>query len=578
MRQRARGDVGRERRPRRRCGRAPTTATAAWFQRRGRAALSPAGARDLILMNSQVDVRERAAERPVPDARPPPHRRPRLASRGGPVHRRADPGARFVELPGDDHVPCGRPGSDPRRGRGVPHRRPPGAGDRPRARDGPLHRPRRLDRAASRRSATRPGRRSSSAHDDAVRARARRASPARRSTPPATASSRSSTVRRARFAAALAIRDALAALGLDVRAGVHTGEVERPAGDKPRGIAVHVGARVMSLARRRRGARQRDDARPRRRLRARVRGPRRARAEGDRGPRARLRGALMRYARVVSATMSARLTSWIAARNGRDALVVRPISPPSRQSSCAVDEQLLDPLGLLAGGRSRSREALTASPSAPIASRWRSQSIGTAIEMYWWIRAKVSGWTSEVGPFGRESGSSSLARRRCAARSRRASAAAACRRSRRASRSGRRRAASSAGGRTDSRTRTRPARARPGGRGRGGRAPLQTDVSKKTPGIPPRRPARPAMSAIPACATMSWTPSLRRTSASRCSAIGGQPAAAVDEDRHRALDGELEDRLQALVVERERLGARVELDPLRAEIEAAARLLERAAR
>jgi class 3 adenylate cyclase len=46
----------------------------------------------------------------------------------------------------------------------------------------------------------------------------------------------------------LAIRDALGPLALDVRAGVHTGEVERPAGDKPRGIAVHVGARIMSLA------------------------------------------------------------------------------------------------------------------------------------------------------------------------------------------------------------------------------------------------------------------------------------------------------------------------------------------
>ena len=46
----------------------------------------------------------------------------------------------------------------------------------------------------------------------------------------------------------LAIRGALEPLGLEVRAGVHTGEVERPAGEKPRGIAVHVGARVMSLA------------------------------------------------------------------------------------------------------------------------------------------------------------------------------------------------------------------------------------------------------------------------------------------------------------------------------------------
>ena len=45
----------------------------------------------------------------------------------------------------------------------------------------------------------------------------------------------------------LAIREALGALGLDVRAGVHTGEVERPSGAKPRGIAVHVAARVMGL-------------------------------------------------------------------------------------------------------------------------------------------------------------------------------------------------------------------------------------------------------------------------------------------------------------------------------------------
>ena len=37
------------------------------------------------------------------------------------------------------------------------------------------------------------------------------------------------------------------ALGLQVRAGVHTGEVEL-AGDAVRGIAVHTGARVASLA------------------------------------------------------------------------------------------------------------------------------------------------------------------------------------------------------------------------------------------------------------------------------------------------------------------------------------------
>lgn len=42
----------------------------------------------------------------------------------------------------------------------------------------------------------------------------------------------------------LAFREALRDLGLGVRAGVHTGEVERPRGEKPRGIAVHVGARI----------------------------------------------------------------------------------------------------------------------------------------------------------------------------------------------------------------------------------------------------------------------------------------------------------------------------------------------
>src|SRR5207344_1627417 len=47
---------------------------------------------------------------------------------------------------------------------------------------------------------------------------------------------------------ALAIGSAVAPLGLEVRAGLHTGEVERPKGGKPRGIAVNVAARVSGLA------------------------------------------------------------------------------------------------------------------------------------------------------------------------------------------------------------------------------------------------------------------------------------------------------------------------------------------
>jgi class 3 adenylate cyclase len=46
---------------------------------------------------------------------------------------------------------------------------------------------------------------------------------------------------------ALAIRDVLRPLGIEVRAGLHTGECEQ-LGDKIGGIAVHIGARVMGLA------------------------------------------------------------------------------------------------------------------------------------------------------------------------------------------------------------------------------------------------------------------------------------------------------------------------------------------
>jgi class 3 adenylate cyclase len=46
---------------------------------------------------------------------------------------------------------------------------------------------------------------------------------------------------------AMAIRDALTALGIEIRAGLHTGECE-VRGDDIGGIAVHIGARVSALA------------------------------------------------------------------------------------------------------------------------------------------------------------------------------------------------------------------------------------------------------------------------------------------------------------------------------------------
>lgn len=46
---------------------------------------------------------------------------------------------------------------------------------------------------------------------------------------------------------ALAIRDVVRSLGIEIRAGLHVGECELM-GDKVGGIAVHMGARVMNLS------------------------------------------------------------------------------------------------------------------------------------------------------------------------------------------------------------------------------------------------------------------------------------------------------------------------------------------
>src|SRR5437870_2821864 len=76
-----------------------------WWAARARAAASPGAARDLILMNSQIDVRAILPAIRVPtlvlhrsgdrDSRP---------EEGRYIAERI-PGARFVELAGDDHLP-----------------------------------------------------------------------------------------------------------------------------------------------------------------------------------------------------------------------------------------------------------------------------------------------------------------------------------------------------------------------------------------------------------------------------------------------------------------------------------------
>src|SRR5205807_9438603 len=51
------------------------------------------------------------------------------------------------------------------------------------------------------------------------------------------------------IACAEAIRDALRAIGFEVRAGLHTGELEEREDGDIGGIAVHIGARIAALAR-----------------------------------------------------------------------------------------------------------------------------------------------------------------------------------------------------------------------------------------------------------------------------------------------------------------------------------------
>ena len=185
------------------------------------------------------------------------------------------PGAQFVELPGDDHFFFSR-----RRATrisneieefltGERH------GERP---DRVLATILFTDIVGSTERAARARRlalaRVSSTASTASPGASSSASAAARSTRRATASSPPSTARRAPSAAPQAIREGVRPLGLEVRAGVHTGECE-VMGDKIGGIAVHIGARVAAQGWRGRGAGVEHRQGPGRRLGHRVRRSRR---------------------------------------------------------------------------------------------------------------------------------------------------------------------------------------------------------------------------------------------------------------------------------------------------------------
>ena len=220
-------------------------AMTSWLQRRGRASLSPAGARDLILMNSQMDVRAL-----LPSVQCPTLVLHRTGDRDAQVDESRYiaariPDARFVELAGDDHVPFVDPDQILDEVQefltGV---RPAPASDRVLATI--LF----TDLVGSTERATELGDAAwaglVAGHNAAIRRELARHSGEEIDTAGDGFFALFDGPARA-IRCALAVRAALRELGLDVRAGVHTGEVERPRGQKPRGIAVHVGARIMAL-------------------------------------------------------------------------------------------------------------------------------------------------------------------------------------------------------------------------------------------------------------------------------------------------------------------------------------------
>ena len=220
-------------------------AMAAWFQRRGRASLSPAGARDLILMNSKPDVRD-----VLPSVQCPTlvlHRTGDLDCpvEGGRYIAERIPGARFVELPGDVHVPW--VDMDPMLGEVeefLTGTRPTPATSRVLATIvftdlvGSTDRLSSLGDAAWASLLER--------HHEAVRRELSRFGGVESDTTGDGFLALFDGPARA-IRAALAIRDALAEIRLPVRAGVHTGEVEQAA-EGPRGIAMHLAARVLGEA------------------------------------------------------------------------------------------------------------------------------------------------------------------------------------------------------------------------------------------------------------------------------------------------------------------------------------------
>ncbi len=211
---------------------------------RARAAASPGSARDLVLMNSQADIRHLLPAVQAPTM---------VVHRSGDLDARVEegryvaahiPGARFVELPGDTHVPYWEPDDvADELEEFLTDVRPTRVEDRGLATIlvtylvGSTQRASALGDAAWAQLLER--------HHQLVRRELARFGGEEIDTAGDGFLALFGGPARA-IRCALAIRAALAEIGLEVRAGVHTGEVERPRGGGPRGVAVHTGARIAA--------------------------------------------------------------------------------------------------------------------------------------------------------------------------------------------------------------------------------------------------------------------------------------------------------------------------------------------
>ena len=217
---------------------------ARWWMARARAAASPGSARDLVMMNSQADVREA-----LPAVQAPTVVIHRLGDRDARVEEGRYiaahiPGARFVELPGDTHVPFWEPDDV------IDEIEEFLTGVRPtRVADRVLATILFTDLVGSTEHLGALGDRAWTEllerHHQLVRRELSRFGGEEIDTAGDGFLALFDGPARA-IRCALSIRDGLAVLGLDVRAGVHTGEVERPGGGGPRGISVHIGARIAA--------------------------------------------------------------------------------------------------------------------------------------------------------------------------------------------------------------------------------------------------------------------------------------------------------------------------------------------